>query len=151
MKFEASVVIERPIDEVWKFVTDLPSVPKWSHALLEKRQTSPGPLGVGTTVQSRTKDRTFTGRVTEFEPNRKFTWEMTSGPIRGSHEYDSLETVEGGTRLTHAVDFRLSGLYKLLGPFIAGRTRRNGEAHAKTDLDNVKRILESEAQTVPIH
>jgi uncharacterized protein YndB with AHSA1/START domain len=146
-KIEASVVIDRPVEDVWKFITDLPSVPKWSHGLLEKRQTSPGPLGVGTTVLSRTPRFTFTGRVTEFEPNRKISWEMTSGPMKGSHESDSLETVEGGkTRLTHVLDVRPSGFYRLMWPFIAGRTRRDGTAHANTDLSNIKRILESETR-----
>jgi hypothetical protein len=137
------------VDEVWRFMTDLFNVPKWSHALLEKRQTSPGPMEVGTTVLSKTKDnRTFTGMVIEFEPNRKITWEMTSGPMSGSHESDLLETVEGKTRLTHVVDVRFAGFFRLLGPFIASRTRRDGEAHAKTDLGNIKRILESQAQVV---
>jgi len=148
MKIEASVTIERPIEEVWRFVSDLSNIPKWSHNFLEKRQTSPGPLGVGATLMSRTKDRTFSGRVTEFEPNRRIAEEMTSGPMKGSQDSYSLETVEGKTRLTVVRDVKLSGVYRLLGPFIAGRTRRDGEAHAKTDLGDLKRILESQAPVV---
>jgi uncharacterized membrane protein len=34
-KIEASATVERPTDEVWRFVIDFPSGPKWDPDLLE--------------------------------------------------------------------------------------------------------------------
>jgi uncharacterized protein YndB with AHSA1/START domain len=145
-KIELNTLIDRPVEAVWKFMIDLSNLPKWSHGIAEKRQTSVGAFGVGATVLNRTRDgRTFSGRVAEFELNRKITWEFTSGPMKGTRESYNLETVGGKTRLSQAIDFKFSGFFKLLGPFLARGTRSRGEAHAKADLDNLKRMLESEA------
>jgi uncharacterized protein YndB with AHSA1/START domain len=45
VKIVASVLIDRPVEEVWKFVMDLSKLPKWNTGILEAKQTSAGPLG----------------------------------------------------------------------------------------------------------
>ena len=57
-RFETSVTIDRPVEEVWKFITDLSNMPKWSN-ILESKQTSPGPMGVGTMIQDTRKPDLF--------------------------------------------------------------------------------------------
>ena len=81
--------------------------------------------------------------VLEYEPNRKFTFEFTSGPIKGSIITMSLELVEGKTRFTETDDYKGSGFYKLLVPFMKGSGKREAEAR----VGNIKRILESEAKS----
>jgi hypothetical protein len=54
-----------------------------------------------------------------------------------------VEPINGKTRLTLATDARLSGLLKLIGPFAAGRAKRE----VNEEIGNVKRIMESEAQS----
>jgi uncharacterized protein YndB with AHSA1/START domain len=143
VKFEASVMIDRPIEEVWKFITDLSKLPKWNTEILEAKQTSAGPLGVGTTLQVRSSNMVENAKVIEYEPGRKCAFEFTSGPIKGSIESSSVETIEGKTRFTRAGDVKFSGFYKLVGPFITPRWRREYLA----SLGNVKRIMESEAKS----
>jgi hypothetical protein len=57
-RFKQSVVINRPVEQVFVFVSDLENDPPWSGAA-GMRRTSPGPVGIGTTFRQR--DR-FLGR-----------------------------------------------------------------------------------------
>jgi hypothetical protein len=45
---EVSTTIERPTDEVFGLVTHIENNPMWSSMVLEARQTTPEPPGVGT-------------------------------------------------------------------------------------------------------
>jgi len=143
-KIEESVMIDRPVEEVWKLTTDLSKVPKWDTHVLEAKQTSAGPLGLGATLELREKIEniitTQSQRVTEYEPNRKFSVEATSGPGKGTMITFGMETVEGKTRFTSSDNVRLNGFYNLVGPFV---TRMLRKAVANS-VGNVKRILESE-------
>ena len=143
-KIGASVVVDRPVDEVWRYSIDWTKGPQWDPGLLECKVTSEGPLGVGTTLQSR---RTTRGarlavfRVTEYEPGRKLTAEVTSpNMMKGSRNTTTLENAEGRTKLGIAWDMKLNGFYSLLGPLLARSTKKLCE----TQVGNLKRILESE-------
>jgi uncharacterized protein YndB with AHSA1/START domain len=143
---QETTIVERPVEEAWGFMTDLANTPKWDPGVLEVKQTSEGPVGVGTTIQSRhPKDRVLNARAIEYEPNHKFTLEFTSGPVKGTRVSYSMEIVEGKTKLTRTFDLKFSGAYRLVGPFVARGARREGGA----EVNNVKRILESEAKTQP--
>lgn len=52
VKFEESVVIERPLEQVFAFVSDPRNDTEWSEEIAEVRQTSEGPLGVGTSFRT---------------------------------------------------------------------------------------------------
>jgi uncharacterized protein YndB with AHSA1/START domain len=45
--FENTVMIGRPIEEVFAFFSDFENVPKWNYAIVETRKVSEGPVGVG--------------------------------------------------------------------------------------------------------
>jgi uncharacterized protein YndB with AHSA1/START domain len=55
MKVEASVMIDRPVEEVWEFIMDLSKVPTWDTSISEVRETSTGPIGVGSTFEFKEK------------------------------------------------------------------------------------------------
>jgi hypothetical protein len=71
-RFGASVVIERPSEEVFAFLADGENDPKFSPRVLEISKTTDGPPGVATVYASTVKDagmktqREF--KLTEFEP-----------------------------------------------------------------------------------
>jgi uncharacterized protein YndB with AHSA1/START domain len=46
--FENSVLIRRPIEDVFAFLSDFEHVPKWNYAIVETRKVAEGPIGVGT-------------------------------------------------------------------------------------------------------
>ena len=45
---EASVVISRPLREVWGYITDAGNLSVWEPAVVEATQITDGPVAVGT-------------------------------------------------------------------------------------------------------
>jgi uncharacterized protein YndB with AHSA1/START domain len=140
-----SVLIERPVADVWEFLTDLTNTPKWDVGVTETRVTSNGPPGLATTF---TNDGQWLGRqsvreyvVKEYEPGRKVTVEMMAPP--GSIQWASVsyafEPADGGTRLTALGQVQFRGFFKLLEPMLLPRATRDFEG----DLANLKRLLEA--------
>lgn len=50
-----SITINRPVAEVFAYVSDVSNEPAWHTDVLEARQTSEGPIGIGTTFLIRVK------------------------------------------------------------------------------------------------
>jgi len=137
-----SVTVNRPVEEVWDFIGSFENTTRWSRGVLEARQTSDGPLGVGSRLQTVVKAfgrrRTADYLVTEYEPNHAFAFEVSSGPMTSRARY-SVEPAGAGTRLTASGEAEVTGLYRLLAPVLV----RILERHSQDDLTNVKRILEA--------
>ena len=140
---EHSVVIERPVEEVFAFVTDPNNDPLWQSTSLETEQTSEGPVDVGTTFRNTSK---FLGRridstyeVTENDPPNKQCVRITSGPIPGEGCY-LYEPADGGsTRFTQNFEAEVGGFFRLAEPLVARAIRRQMEA----DMATLKDLLES--------
>ena len=81
-RFEATTVIDRPIEEVFAFLADGTNDPKFSPRVLEIAKTTDGPPGVGTVYASTVKDAGMTTKrefkLTEFEAPTKIRWAETS-------------------------------------------------------------------------
>jgi len=139
-----SVTVDRPVQEVWDFISNFENTTRWSRGVLEARQTSDGPLGIGSTLQTVVKvfgrRRTAHYLVTEYEPNHAFAFEVTSGPMTSRARY-SVKPAGAGTRLTASGEAEATGLYKLLAPILIRVLKR----HSEDDLANVKRLLEASA------
>ncbi len=43
------VVIDRSVDDVWRFMTDISNMPQWEENQADWKQTSGGPIDSGTT------------------------------------------------------------------------------------------------------
>ena len=145
IKIETSVVINRPIEEVFAFVTDVEKMPQWSAELVEAKKTSEGPVGVGTTFSAVAK---VLGKrmendheVSEYEPNSKFAFKPTSGPVQLEIEY-TFESVAGGTKFTVVAEAETGGFFKLAAPILA----RTMQRQYKTNFANLKDLLEAQAE-----
>lgn len=147
MRIEYSVQINRPIEDVFAFVSNLENWPQWISGASEAKQTSPGPLGVGTTFRqvSHFLGRQFevNGRVTEYEQNRKFTVESDSKPVPFGNTI-TLEPAGGSTRLHNVLTASgdVGGLFKLAEPIMERMFRRQFEK----DHENLKDLLEAHAE-----
>jgi uncharacterized protein YndB with AHSA1/START domain len=145
MKIEASSTINRPVADVWKLVADTSTWPKWAPVYLELKQTSVGPVSVGTTFHSKhPQNRVLDERLIAYEPSRKFAFEFTSGPIRGSMETYLMEEMTDGqgktkTNFTREFDLEFSGIFKVLGPILV---TPGFKKEKRVEVDNAKRILE---------
>ena len=69
LEFENTIHIDRPVDEVFAFLSDFENIPKWNYYVLEVRQLSESPIGVGTTYHQVRKSDEQDFQIIEFEPN----------------------------------------------------------------------------------
>jgi uncharacterized protein YndB with AHSA1/START domain len=128
--FKATLVIDRPIEEVFAFLADGENDPKFSSRVLEMAKTTDGPPAVGTVYASTVKDagmktkREF--KLTEFEPPTRVRWTEASKNLVTAPEggYD-LAPEGSGTRVTVYNVLEGHGLGKLIAP-LALRSARKG-------------------------
>ena len=119
-----TVQIDRPVEEVFAFVVNPANFTRWAGALVkESRQTSPGPVGVGTTFRqvNMLLGRRFVSelRVVTFEPHRLFEYETTSGPIRFAGHYTFAPVRDGeSTKFTSVDDSEPSGFLRFIQPLL---------------------------------
>lgn len=142
--FELSIVINKPIEEVFGALTNLENDIKWRSEWVETRNTSGGALGVGATFCLTGE---FLGRrvptiyeVIEYEPNRSAAWKTVSGPLPLTFQR-TFERLDGGTRFTIRYEAEARGFFKLVMPLLAGTVKRQHES----DLRKVKELLETRA------
>jgi hypothetical protein len=128
-RWEDIVLIDRPIDEVFAYITDFFNAPRVSGSgIVGLRQTSPGPLGVGSMAQGRRVVLGFETRntfhVTEWNPPRTFAVTTEGRPFRSMDTRLTLEPVGNGTKLHELVNFELQLPLKLLWPVMGPVVRR---------------------------
>ena len=142
-----TVQIDRPVAEVFAFVTEPGNFPRWASALVkESRQTSLGPVGVGTTFRqvNTLPGRRFVSemRVVTYEPEQRFEYVTTSGPIRFSGHYTFTSTADGrSTRFTSVDESEPSGVLRFLQPLLQPFAQRQITAN----LNRLKAVIEAEA------
>jgi carbon monoxide dehydrogenase subunit G len=137
--FENTVIIRRPVEEVFSFLADFENVPRWNYAIVETTKVSPGPVGVGTTYRQirsvpRRSEEGF--EVTAFEPPRRLEVQGQIGPFRARISY-LLEPTGSGTRLRNAVDLGSSGLSTIVALPVTSRVKHAVAAN----LDTLKQLL----------
>lgn len=146
LKWEASVDISRPIDEVFAYVTDPAKAPEWASWILENTLEGGGPVGVGSRIRGVWKflgrSQDFRGEVTQYDPPSKFAMRTVSGGLHGYAEAQ-LESIEGGTRFRNRYESETGGLFKLADPIVAPLAKRALEA----DLHTLKALLEAKVPT----
>ena len=69
LEFKNTIHIDRPVGEVFAYLSDFENIPKWNYYVLEVRQLSENPIGVGTTYHQIRKTDEQDFRIIEFEPN----------------------------------------------------------------------------------
>jgi len=140
-RIEESVEINCPVEKAFAFTTDAGNWNKWLTFIPEAEQTSQGSVGVGTTFKgtNRMMGRTmkWTGKATEYEKNRKFGKNVTSGSVLIEQHYTCQPTKEG-MKFTIVYDMKVNGFLKLLSPLIVSSTHKE----LKNSLVNLKQILE---------
>ena len=144
LKLDISIVINRPVEEVFAFLSNPENGPKWGSGSKEVKMITQGPIGVGTRYRT---VREALGRrieseteITEFEPNRKIASKSISGPFPMESAV-TFERVEGGTRVTGTLFGEPGGFFKLAEPLLVSMLKRQYQA----DLANLKDLMESHA------
>lgn len=125
MHYEASVLVRRPIEEVWAFLTDPLNLPRWSDAWRGSHLTSPGPIRPGTTFQGRRVILgvaiPWNGEVIEWDPPNTFGYSVMVLGAR-SRMRMRLESTLDGTRVVRVGEREPRPaqqlLSRILGPWL---------------------------------
>ena len=144
MRHESSVVINRPIDEIWAFVTDPFNAPRMGGGRLAIRIAPLGPLALGSKLQQRVSVLGFETElktvVTEWDPPRTMTHSTKdAGPIRSFSAAITLEPTATGTKVVRAVAVEARGVWRAVLPILGPLIRRQTDAQTR----NLKRLLEA--------
>ncbi len=144
-QFEATVDIDRPIDEVFAFLADGTNDPKFSPRVQKIDKTPEGPTAVGTIFRSTVKDAGMkTGRefeITELVSPSRIRWSERSRNLVTAADggYDLEPTPSGGTRVRIFNRLEGHGIGKVLLPLAGGAARKDAPAFGQ----RIKRAVES--------
>jgi uncharacterized protein YndB with AHSA1/START domain len=138
-----SVTINRPVEEVFAYVTDTSNDPAWHTDALEARKMSEGPIGLGTKWHVRFKPSMGVSEadmeVVAFEPNRMEVQTGVVGPMQPTLTY-LFEPADGGTRFTRRIQIKVSGIMRLMEPLMWLMTPKRNAGF----VANLKRVLEQQ-------
>jgi uncharacterized protein YndB with AHSA1/START domain len=137
-----TVVINRPIDEVFAFFTTHSNDPRWRAHVKEIEAN--GPPAVGSTVHQVVAGPGGRGipadmEVTAYDPPNHYAFKVVAGPARPTGDMRLTVAPGGATEVTFALDAALGGVKKLL---MSGPVQRSMDGEM-TSLDTAKRLLES--------
>lgn len=145
VRWQTVVEIDRPVEEVWEFVNDIFQMPRLRGSALAFRQSSPGPIQLGTTFRGRATILGFEvglfGTVTHWDPPRVSVASVVGGGARTGWVKESLEATPSGTRLTRSMELELKPLASLGWLLFSALMKRRWTVASQ----NIKRILESAA------
>jgi uncharacterized membrane protein len=141
-KFEKSVLINRPQQEVFAFVTDLNNDAKWQANIVSVKQISDGSIGVGSTFRYETK---FLGRkseteiqLTSYDPPSGASVKAINGPVPFENTYN-FEAKGDSTQMTFSGQAEIGGFFKMA----EGLAGKQIEKQMETDAAALKKLLEA--------
>ncbi len=144
---ESSASIERPVQDVWAFVSNPSNEPRWHTDIVDIKSAgdpaghSPESWAVGATwlvtVQFMGR-RQYEVEITAVEPMRRIEITTKTGPMKPIASYE-FQGADGHTRFTRRVDMPLSGPMRLLAPLMRGDLRKRNARF----VQNLKELLET--------
>jgi uncharacterized protein YndB with AHSA1/START domain len=138
-----SIVINRPIEEVFDVATCQERCLVWRGPILATKKSSDGPVGVGSTYEHKVKFLGITVEakpvITAWEPPHRAEFENRTGPV----SYDStftFEVTEQGTKVTTRIQAKPGGAFGHIPERLvhSAITRQH-----KADLEALKELLEN--------
>jgi uncharacterized membrane protein len=147
MRVEASIIIDRPAEAVFRFLSVRANDPVWMASVTESEWLDPAePMRVGRRgrmVMQAMGRRGFLDEVTEYEPGRRIAHRSVAGPVV-IHTACVAEPAGSGCRATVLYEpERLPG--GVAGRLTAPLTARMVRHTFRADLARLKDILEAEA------
>jgi uncharacterized protein YndB with AHSA1/START domain len=143
-EFQFELNIDRPVEDVFAALVNLGRIPDWNLSEVSAECANGESLGIGSRVVYVGK---FLGRtdkseaeVTELAPSTTYSSTTVSGPFQLDVS-NSLETVDGVTRLTSDYRGESRGFFKLAEPVMVRVTKNLFE----TSMDNFNALLLADA------
>lgn len=129
--FEVTETIARPVETVWRVLTDWDRAPDWMPGVEDARAD-------GETLRFRARGKDRTSRISAVEPGRSITLTSVQGGVRADYRY-AITPSGAGTRTTLTTDCEFTGLWRLAAPALRGLIRRTDGGQ----LTALKRLIEA--------
>jgi hypothetical protein len=129
-----TMVVNRPIDEIWAIVVDLFNTPRLPGGSMALRLTTPGPMALGSIAEGRRMVLGIETRITEkivaWDPPNMLEATMESRAFRAVERF-TLVAGPDGTTCTDALEIELRQPLRLIGPLIEPFLRRQRTAQLR--------------------
>ena len=141
INLDFGVLVDRPIKDVFAFVSNPGNMSKWNSAVVSLEQATPGAVGVGTKFKSigEMMGRRIEGemQITAYEPDTKCGFQVNAGPMQVNLTL-SFKTVGTGTKVNLNAQGNPGGIFKLAEGVMAGQVKSMMEGN----LARLKSVLE---------
>lgn len=147
MRVERSVIVGRPVEDVFALVGNPDNDVEWGSLIVESEQMTPGPIHVGSLFRQTASflgaRLTATLEVTAYEPGRRLCYQARQ-PAAIDH-CRRLEAVPQGTKLTFSTTIEVGGKLKLPSVMV----QRMGARQMESDLEEIRTTLEAATPREP--
>ncbi|MEX2356304.1 MAG: SRPBCC domain-containing protein [Thermaerobacterales bacterium] len=138
-KIESTIMVNRPLTEVFKFVADPANTPQWQQAVSEAGFAANSSLKEGATIRQMIKRNgqpmESVSKITRLEPDRELVYEPVTAADQGVTQMSHRFATEGdGTRVSCLAEMTEASL-----------KASHGEHQKSLDADyaSLKKILEA--------
>lgn len=143
IRVDRAIDVDRPADEVFDRLVRIEDLPRWQPAILEAMLTSPGPIGVGSTLRivvgAAGQRSEATGTVTEFDRPRLIALKATASSAEITARVEVAPLTATSSRVSIGTAVALGGMLR----FVEGIARSRIEAEAPAAAAAAKTWLES--------
>jgi len=141
INLDLGTLIDKPVKDVFAFITNPANMSKWNSAVVSMEQITPGAVSMGTKFKTvgEMLGRRIEGEmeVIAFEPDSKYGFQMNAGPVQVNVTL-GFKTVGTGTKLSLNAQGNPGGLFKLAEGVMQGRVKSMMEEN----LARLKSVLE---------
>ncbi|HNE03748.1 MAG TPA: SRPBCC family protein [Anaerolineales bacterium] len=141
INIDLGVLIDRPVKDVFAFVSNPNNMTKWNSAVINLEPLTPGTVGVGAKFKTtgEAMGRRIEGemQITAYEPDTKCGFQVTAGPMQVNLTM-TFKTVGTGTKVSLNAQGNPGGLFKLAEGVMAGQVKSMMEGN----LSRLKSALE---------
>lgn len=142
ISFDISTLVDRPMPEIFTFLSNPLNLTKWQSIVASIEQVTPGSVEVGSKykVSAEMLGRKIDGlmEITSFAPPTTFGFINQAGPIHVTVTV-TLKPVGTGAKISLHAEGNPGGLFKLAEGALAGQVKNQMEA----SLARLKAVLES--------
>jgi uncharacterized protein YndB with AHSA1/START domain len=137
---EQSIRINRPVVEVFGYVTNPANIPRWRADVLGVNGAD-GSVAAGSQFEELVNfmgRKTYTMRVIEYQPHRRAVIQAIAGPGVSPTQTFEFEPSDGGTHVSVCAQVRTAGIFRLMEPMMPGMFKKMWGQY----LVSLKQILE---------
>ena len=139
----ATIVVDRPIDEVATFAGDPSNAPRWYRRISSAEWQTDPPISLGSRIAFRARfmgrDLDYVYEVTEYTPGEQVAMRTAEGPFPMATTYTWRPVGPAKTHMTLRNHGEPAGFSRLAAPLISRAMRRA----MNQDLADLKALLES--------